>query len=154
MIIKKIKLINIKNWWYNITLEKNKLKESNITEPEWINNPKTGKCPVPDGHDVEVMFRDGTTSRNKNPLCWKWGILKRNDDILAYRDWTTWEQQLLLNCKDLLPQVGMECFVSINEQEYKFFEIRGYFKDEVWLYSDLTRNVIKKIYACKFKYKL
>jgi hypothetical protein len=64
-----------------------------MKEPEWISNPMIGECPVPDGHDVEVKFRDGTTIRDKSPHLWVWRDASDFDDIIEYRDWTAFYQQ-------------------------------------------------------------
>ena len=41
---------------------------------EWTDADREhGECPVPDGSDVTVWFRDGTTDRDCEPESWCWG---------------------------------------------------------------------------------
>lgn len=61
-----------------------------MKEPEWLPNPMTGECPVPNGHDVEVKLSSGVTGRNKHPKDWSWQAGKF---ITHYRDWTAFNQQ-------------------------------------------------------------
>lgn len=66
-----------------------------MKEPEWLPNPMTGECPVPDGHDVEVMFDYEETCRDEGPESWNWRQLKPSEGnvITHYRDWTAFNQQ-------------------------------------------------------------
>lgn len=63
-----------------------------MNEPEWLPNPMTGECPVPDGHDVEVMLANEETIRNANPDRWHWKYIG-DTAITHYRDWTAFNQQ-------------------------------------------------------------
>jgi hypothetical protein len=61
------------------------------TEPEWKEN--LGYCPEEiKGHDVEVMFNDGSKDRDEDPQGWAWSK-KHNYPIISFRDWTVWEEQ-------------------------------------------------------------
>ncbi len=64
-----------------------------MKEPKWIPNPMTGKCPVPNGHDTEVLFKDGGTCRDGDPEGWDWGDDGGNSVIIEYRDWTEYNKQ-------------------------------------------------------------
>jgi len=64
-----------------------------MKEPKWLPNPMTGKCPVPDGHDVEVKFANGETCRDDGPESWHWENISGNETITHYRDWTAFNQQ-------------------------------------------------------------
>jgi Zn-finger nucleic acid-binding protein len=64
-----------------------------MKEPKWLPNPMTVECPVRDGHDVEVKFRDGGTKRDKSPQLRVWGDSGEFDDIIEYRDWTAFNEQ-------------------------------------------------------------
>ena len=63
-----------------------------MKEPEWLPNPMTGECPVPDGHDVDVKFENGLKDRGC-PLQWNWRKGNRINAITFYRDWTAFNQQ-------------------------------------------------------------
>jgi hypothetical protein len=60
-----------------------------MKEPEWLLNPMTGECPVPDGHDVEVGLIDGTKGRDTRPKGWPW----KDGNLTHYRDWTAFNEQ-------------------------------------------------------------
>ena len=45
----------------------------NIYIPWTEADRELGICPVPDGSDVTVWFRDGTTDRDREPESWCWG---------------------------------------------------------------------------------
>lgn len=53
-------------------------------EPEWI-EWRGGACPVRNGADVEMRFRDGYVSRDEDPQGWDWYHLGSICDIVAYR---------------------------------------------------------------------
>lgn len=54
-------------------------------EPEWI-EWNGGECPVRNGADVEVRFRDGGIDRDSMPeYCRNWYHEGTDDDIVAYR---------------------------------------------------------------------
>lgn len=57
-------------------------------EPEWLENPMTGECPVPVGDDVEFKFHKGGYSRNPSPDSWFWSA----SEVTHYRNWSAWEQ--------------------------------------------------------------
>ena len=60
-----------------------------MKEPEWLPNPMTGKCPVPNGHDVEVISTSELKHRNMSPERWAWSC----EHLTHYRDWTAFRQQ-------------------------------------------------------------
>ena len=62
-----------------------------MKEPEWLPNPMTGECPVPDGHDVEIKFENSAKCRDDSPEYWGWG--QGIGEITHYRDWTSFNQQ-------------------------------------------------------------
>lgn len=53
-------------------------------EPEWI-EWCGGACPVRNGADVEMRFRDGDVDRDDDPHGWDWNHIGRDGDIVAYR---------------------------------------------------------------------
>ena len=59
-----------------------------MKEPEWLPNPMTGECPVPDGHDVEAKRADGEIIH----LVTHWGDIGERS-VTHYRDWTAFNQQ-------------------------------------------------------------
>lgn len=61
-------------------------------EPEWLPNPMTGECPVPDGNDVEIMLKNNERNRDDDPEGWNWGAIG-DGAITHYRDWTAFNQQ-------------------------------------------------------------
>lgn len=63
-----------------------------MKEPEWLPNPMTGECPVPDGNDVEVKLANGEIIRNANPDRWHWKYIG-DIAITHFRDWTAFNQQ-------------------------------------------------------------
>ncbi len=63
-----------------------------MNEPEWLPNPMTGECPVPDGHDVEIILSDGHIYRDCHPKIWSWYEFG-DGEITHYRDWTAFKQQ-------------------------------------------------------------
>lgn len=64
-----------------------------MNEPAWIEH---GDAPMPKhlaGHDVEVRFGNGRTSRDSMPHTWAWGWDGHDPEgkalIVAYRDWSS-----------------------------------------------------------------
>lgn len=64
-----------------------------MKEPEWLPNPMTGECPVPDGHDVDVKLRDGLIINGANASNCRWKHGGIGSDITHYRAWTAFNQQ-------------------------------------------------------------
>lgn len=58
------------------------------TEPWWIQHNGSAECPVPEGHTVELLFKDGGSIVDNKPEQWKWGTTGSDSDITHYRDWT------------------------------------------------------------------
>lgn len=61
-------------------------------EPPWV-EWEGGKCPVGVADSVEVKFRDGLIERSRYPWTWAWSKTGKEEDIIAYRNWTKWEAQ-------------------------------------------------------------
>lgn len=59
-----------------------------MKEPEWLPNPMTGECPVPDGNDVEAKRADGEIIH----CVTHWGDIGERS-VTHYRDWTAFNQQ-------------------------------------------------------------
>lgn len=63
-----------------------------VAEPEWLPNPMTGECPVPDGHDVEIMLKNNVRHRDNDPEGWNWKAVG-DKAIAQFIDWTAFNQQ-------------------------------------------------------------
>jgi hypothetical protein len=64
-----------------------------MKEPEWLPNPMTGECPVPNGNDVELRFKNKKTSRSTKSHLFDWGPFGLGFSVQSYRDWTAFNQQ-------------------------------------------------------------
>jgi len=64
----------------------NSVEINGIKEPEWI-EWNGGECPVSNGVDCEVRFRDGSTLREDVPKVLRWWHTRMASDIIAYRVW-------------------------------------------------------------------
>jgi len=63
-----------------------------LNEPAWIEHDGSVKCPVPEGHDAEVMFENGKQRRDNDPQGWAWGKRYTMACITHYRDWTAFHE--------------------------------------------------------------
>jgi hypothetical protein len=55
-----------------------------MTKGVWI-DWHGGKCPLPDGTEHEVRFRNGIEVRDRHPEGWRWSDWNNEADIIAYR---------------------------------------------------------------------
>jgi len=79
-----------------------------VNEPEWMDSPGTGECPVPAGHAVEIdVSIKGICKDGQTEYC-IWGDDSGSDITTKYRDWTAFEQKEE-PVKEYVPKVGEEC---------------------------------------------
>ena len=107
------------------------------TEPEWKDNLGTEECPVPADHVVQVMFRNGNISSQSSPERFagqfRWNHLQAEGDIIAFRDWTAWEEQLKAEEPTTswngegLPPVGTVCEMIDDVGKWVVVEIFSHF---------------------------
>lgn len=110
--------------------------DSTDLEPEWVPNPMTGECPIPDGHDVELKFPTGETQRNNCPEAWYWDSNLDSLAITHYRDWTAFNQQ----------QTKLEERPMEDETITTKTKVLVYDSKDSWVRFDLIESIIG-IYA-------
>ena len=141
--------------------------EKRARELGWVNGyqygieyPANGNKPDLDG---DVLVEQFSTADDKwhagSVYFWNWNAnsikkFRIVDERYKPKDHPAQPHDMVDNSwheRGELPPVGAECEVSVLDQGYFDFEVRGYYQGKVWMASAETGDITEMVNHCKFR---